>query len=116
MSPSVRTHFLTLSWDLSDAIFTRTLFERRGGLSVQVSWALQRDLASLIRFQKCPIFKNSGSAHDSIRFQFDWCIWPPSQYINFRWVPQAYRVLYVNVVTVIWDIFLSYIKHYVNTF
>ncbi len=48
-------------------------------------------------------------------FQFDWCIWPPSQYINFTWVPQAYRVLYVNVVTVIWDIFLSKIKHYVSS-
>ena len=47
-------------------------------------------------------------------FQFDWCIWPPTQYINFTLVPPALRVLYVNVVTVIWDVFLSYIKHYVS--
>jgi len=45
-------------------------------------------------------------------YLFDWCIWPPTQYINFALVPPAFRVLYVNVVTVIWDVFLSYIKHY----
>jgi len=45
-------------------------------------------------------------------YLFDWCIWPPTQYINFALIPPAFRVLYVNVVTVIWDVFLSYIKHY----
>jgi len=45
-------------------------------------------------------------------YMFDWVIWPPTQYINFRYIPQSFRVFYVNVVTVIWDIFLSYIKHY----
>jgi len=45
-------------------------------------------------------------------YLFDWCIWPPTQYVNFRYIPQSLRVFYVNVVTVIWDIFLSYIKHY----
>ncbi|CAG0900353.1 unnamed protein product [Darwinula stevensoni] len=44
-------------------------------------------------------------------YLFDWCIWPPTQYINFLWVPGAYRVIYVNAVTVCWDVFLSYIKH-----
>jgi len=44
-------------------------------------------------------------------YLFDWIIWPPSQYINFKYVPAAARVLYVNVITVVWDIFLSYIKH-----
>jgi len=45
-------------------------------------------------------------------YLFDWCIWPPTQFINFTIIPQPFRVLYVNVVTVIWDVFLSYIKHY----
>ena len=51
---------------------------------------------------------------DFLLFQFDWIIWPPSQYINFKYVPAAARVLYVNVITVVWDIFLSYIKHNVS--
>jgi len=45
-------------------------------------------------------------------YMFDWVIWPPTQYVNFRYIPQSFRVFYVNVVTVIWDVFLSYIKHY----
>lgn len=44
-------------------------------------------------------------------YAFDWLIWPPSQYINFSLVPAQFRVLYVNLVTVVWDVFLSYIKH-----
>ncbi|CAG0896276.1 unnamed protein product [Cyprideis torosa] len=45
-------------------------------------------------------------------YLFDWIIWPPTQIINFKWVPQEYRVVYVNVITVVWDIFLSYMKHF----
>ncbi|MPC54336.1 mpv17-like protein 2 isoform X1 [Portunus trituberculatus] len=44
-------------------------------------------------------------------YAFDWFLWPPSQAINFYLVPAPYRVLYINVVTVIWDVFLSYMKH-----
>jgi protein Mpv17 len=44
-------------------------------------------------------------------YLFDWVIWPPSQAINFLFVPPKFRVLYVNFVTVLWDIFLSHIKH-----
>ena len=49
-------------------------------------------------------------------FQFDWCIWPPTQWLNFTYVPERYRVLYVNVVTVVWDVFLSYSKHRVTIY
>ncbi|XP_047735519.1 mpv17-like protein 2 isoform X3 [Hyalella azteca] len=45
-------------------------------------------------------------------YMFDWIIWPPSQAINFLYVPTQYRVLYVNAVTVLWDVFLSHMKHY----
>ena len=61
-------------------------------------------------------------------YLFDWMIWPPTQGFNFLFVPSKYRycpmlyvrqkayirifrVLYVNGVTVVWDVFLSYIKH-----
>jgi protein Mpv17 len=50
-----------------------------------------------------------------IVFQFDWLFWPPSQYVNFHYVPATYRVLYVNGATVVWDVFLSYMKHHVST-
>jgi len=42
----------------------------------------------------------------------DWLCWPPCQFINFYLIPNKYRVLYVNSVTVIWNVFLSYMKHY----
>ncbi|XP_059472461.1 mpv17-like protein 2 isoform X2 [Neocloeon triangulifer] len=45
-------------------------------------------------------------------YAFDWLFWPPSQYVNFHYVPGKYRVLYVNGATVVWDVFLSYMKHY----
>lgn len=41
----------------------------------------------------------------------DWCFWPPAQYINFRFVPVAYRVVYVCSLTLCWNVFLSYMKH-----
>ena len=44
----------------------------------------------------------------------DWAVWPPAQLINFLLIPSAYRVLYVNTVTLAWDVFMSYAKHYVR--
>ena len=32
--------------------------------------------------------------------------------MNFVYVPSKYRVSYVNAVTVVWDVFLSYMKHF----
>jgi len=45
-------------------------------------------------------------------FLVDCCVWPPFQCINFFLIPSRYRVLYVNFVTVLWNVFLSYMKHY----
>lgn len=41
----------------------------------------------------------------------DWMFWPGAQYINFKFVPGKYRVAYVSTATLIWNSFLSYVKH-----
>ncbi|XP_071555305.1 mpv17-like protein 2 [Temnothorax nylanderi] len=44
-------------------------------------------------------------------WKVDCCFWPPAQCINFLFVPLHYRVLYTNVMTMVYDIFLSYMKY-----
>ncbi|XP_063926181.1 mpv17-like protein 2 [Zophobas morio] len=44
-------------------------------------------------------------------YAMDWCIWPPTQFINFFYVPPRYQVMYVNFVTMLYDVFLSFVKH-----
>ncbi|KYN10624.1 Mpv17-like protein 2 [Trachymyrmex cornetzi] len=44
-------------------------------------------------------------------FFVDCCFWPPTQCINFFFVPLHYRVLYINAMTMVYDIFLSYMKY-----
>ncbi|KZC08810.1 Mpv17-like protein 2, partial [Dufourea novaeangliae] len=44
-------------------------------------------------------------------WKVDCCFWPPTQCVNFIFVPFRYRVLYTNFMTMIYDIFLSYMKY-----
>ena len=46
--------------------------------------------------------------------QADWAFWVPCQLFNFAFVPAPYRVLYVSCITVAWNVFMSYAKHYVR--
>ncbi|XP_053602470.1 mpv17-like protein 2 [Plodia interpunctella] len=42
----------------------------------------------------------------------DCLFWPPVQFINFYFLPTQYRVFYINVATMVFNVFLSYMKHF----
>lgn len=44
-------------------------------------------------------------------WKVDCMFWPPTQFINFMLIPLQYRVMYINFMTMIYDIFLSYMKY-----
>uniref|UniRef100_A0A0B6YBP3 Mpv17-like protein 2 n=1 Tax=Arion vulgaris TaxID=1028688 RepID=A0A0B6YBP3_9EUPU len=44
-------------------------------------------------------------------YMFDWTFWPLAQFVNFRFVPGNLRVVYVSSATLLWNSFLSFVKH-----
>ncbi|KAK0406309.1 hypothetical protein QR680_018496 [Steinernema hermaphroditum] len=41
----------------------------------------------------------------------DLCVWPPTQTINFLFVPKSARLLYISTVMLFYNTIVSYIKH-----
>jgi len=41
----------------------------------------------------------------------EWVIWPPAQYINFTFLPTRFRVLYDNVISLLYDTYTSHVKN-----
>ncbi|CAD6240573.1 GSCOCG00008852001-RA-CDS, partial [Cotesia congregata] len=48
-------------------------------------------------------------------YKVDCCFWPPTQIVNFLFIPIQYRVIYINLMNVFYNIFLSHTK-YVSIF
>jgi protein Mpv17 len=40
----------------------------------------------------------------------NWMIWPFVQMVNFKLVPLDYRLLFVNVISIGWNCYLSYLN------
>ena len=38
----------------------------------------------------------------------NWMVWGPAQLINFRMVPQKYQVLFANMISLVWNAYLSF--------
>eukprot|EP00882_Tetradesmus_deserticola_P023055 GHRQ01025086.1.p1 GENE.GHRQ01025086.1~~GHRQ01025086.1.p1 ORF type:complete len:123 (+),score=21.77 GHRQ01025086.1:240-608(+) len=38
----------------------------------------------------------------------NWALWVPAQFLNFRFVPAQYQVLFSNVVALAWNVYFSF--------
>lgn len=38
----------------------------------------------------------------------NWCLWVPVQWVNFRYLPVKYQLLFTNIVDLVWYAFLSF--------
>ncbi|KAH8305141.1 hypothetical protein KR059_010700 [Drosophila kikkawai] len=55
------------------------------------------------------------NAQLSEKFFYTWaidcCFFPALQFLNFRYLPEMYRVIFINLVNCLYIVMLSYIKH-----
>ncbi|EYC31222.1 hypothetical protein Y032_0004g2031 [Ancylostoma ceylanicum] len=59
-------------------------------------------------------FNNAFGEYTSKMFHIlkvDLSIWPPCQFISFRFLPPQLRVFYINVVYLLYSCIISFIKH-----
>lgn len=62
----------------------------------------------------CDYLTVSKTPHDDLIknfFQLEVCVWPPIQAVNFWFVPPALRVFYVSCGQLIYNCFMTSIKH-----
>lgn len=53
--------------------------------------------------------------HKSWRlYAAEWIVWPPAQTINFYMLPTKYRVLYDNVISLLFDVYTSHVCYDIN--
>ena len=77
--------------------------------------------SSMWTLEKAPVFGNPGHAGDARSSYMDrwidiapdllvanWSYWIPAVSINFKFVPLKYQVLYANVLSLIWNMYLSF--------
>jgi len=43
--------------------------------------------------------------------QANWMVWPAANFINFKFIPPSYRILYVASLGVAWNAYLSYVTN-----
>lgn len=41
----------------------------------------------------------------------EWIIWPPAQFVNFYFLPTRFRVLYDNIISLVYDTYTSHVKY-----
>ncbi len=42
-------------------------------------------------------------------YKAEWCVWPPVQLVNFYLVPPKFRMFYISIVSLFFDIYFSYV-------
>eukprot|EP00794_Sanderia_malayensis_P005688 gene5688-6389_t len=47
-----------------------------------------------------------------ITYLADWILSPPLMFINFKLIPLKFRVIYDNSISLVWCVFLSFMKHH----
>ncbi|XP_064625140.1 mpv17-like protein 2 [Lineus longissimus] len=65
---------------------------------------------SLMEHETCQEAMKGFKEKFPVIYLTDWSFWPVVQGINFRYVQDRYRVMYVNAATLVWTVFLSYVQ------